>query len=629
MNAPHSEMTMLRVLTCGSVDDGKSTLVGRLLYDTGNVHDDQIVTLTSDSKRYGTNGEDLDLALLVDGLSEEREQGITIDVAYRFMSTDARKFIIADTPGHEEYTRNMATGASNAQLAILLVDASKGLTEQTLRHACISSLLGIKKVVLTVNKIDTVDFDQAVFDQITQEYEVYSKQLNFVEAVAIPVSARLGDNVVTRSERMPWYPGPTLLEFLEGVSVDVEQSQKPFRFPVQIVCRPDMHFRGFAGQVASGTIKAGDRVRIAKSGVLSTVKEIVTMDGPLQEAREGQAVTIVLSDQVDVSRGNILAPPDDGPMVADQFQAHVIWFDDQPLLPGRQYILRTECDAVTATVSTLKYKIEIPSLNHAAATTLSKNEFGVCNFSLLAKIAFDSYEQNRKTGAFILIDQFSNRTVGAGMIDFQLRRAENIHWQKLDISRSSRAQLMGHKPAVVWLTGLSGSGKSTIANQLERLLHSQGKHTILLDGDNVRSGLNRDLGFTEADRVENIRRVAEVAKLMTDAGLIVIVAFISPFKSERELARDLMEPGEFVEVFIDTPLDECIRRDPKGLYKKALAGEIFNFTGMDSVYEPPEHPQIHAKTVEQRADSIAVEISQYLDDKVLNVTMSNRGQQID
>ncbi|KSV94828.1 sulfate adenylyltransferase subunit CysN [Sinorhizobium sp. GL28] len=619
MNDQRSDMTLLRLLTCGSVDDGKSTLVGRLLYDTGNVHDDQLATLKSDSQRYGTNGKDLDVALLVDGLSEEREQGITIDVAYRFLSTDKRKFIIADTPGHEEYTRNMATGASNAHLAILLVDARKGLTTQTLRHACITSLLGIKNVVLTINKMDAVNFDEAIFERIAQEYAAFSKQLNFSEVVTIPVSARDGDNVVMTSERMPWYSGLTLLEHLESVSIDNEQLEKPFRFPVQLVCRPNMHFRGFAGQIASGTIRAGETVRIAKSGMQSTVKEIVTMDGVLQEAREGQAVTLVLSDQVDVSRGNMLSHPDDCPTVADQFQAHVIWFDEHPMLPGRHYILQTECDAITATVSTLKYKIDIPSLTRAASATLSKNEFGVCNFSLRAKIAFDSYQKNRKTGAFILIDQFSNRTVGAGMIDFQLRRAENIHWQKLDISRSSRAQLMGHKPAVVWLTGLSGSGKSTIANQLERLLHAQGKHTILLDGDNVRTGLNRDLGFTEADRVENVRRVAEVAKLMTDAGLIVIVAFISPFKSERQLARDLMEPGEFVEVFIDTPLDECIRRDPKGLYKKALAGEILNFTGVDSVYEPPEHPQIHVNTVEQRADYIALEISQYLNDNVLHV----------
>ncbi len=619
MNDQRSEMTLLRLLTCGSVDDGKSTLVGRLLYDTGNVHDDQLATLKSDSQRYGTNGGDLDVALLVDGLSEEREQGITIDVAYRFLSTDKRKFIIADTPGHEEYTRNMATGASNAQLAILLVDARNGLTAQTLRHACITSLLGIKNVVLAINKIDAVNFDEEIFERIAQEYAAFSKRLNFSEVVTIPVSARDGDNVVMPSERMPWYSGPTLLEHLESVSIDNAQLEMPFRFPVQLVCRPNMHFRGFAGQIASGTIRAGEAVRIAKSGMLSTVQEIVTMDGVLQEAREGQAVTLVLSDQVDVSRGNMLSHPDDCPTVADQFQAHVIWFDDQPMLPGRHYILQTECDAITATVSTLKYRIDIPSLTHAASTILSKNEFGVCNFSLRAKIAFDSYQKNRKTGAFILIDQFSNRTVGAGMIDFQLRRAENIHWQKLDISRSSRAQLMGHKPAVVWLTGLSGSGKSTIANQLERLLHVQGKHTILLDGDNVRTGLNRDLGFTEADRVENVRRVAEVAKLMTDAGLIVIVAFISPFRSERQLARDLMEPGEFVEVFIDTPLDECIRRDPKGLYKKALAGEILNFTGVDSVYEPPEHPQIHVNTVEQRADYIALEISQYLNDNVLHV----------
>ncbi|OMQ42870.1 sulfate adenylyltransferase subunit CysN [Ensifer sp. 1H6] len=607
------EKSLLRFLTCGSVDDGKSTLVGRLLYETKQIFEDQLAALKNENARYGTTGEDLDMALLVDGLEAEREQGITIDVAYRYFSTSKRKFIVADTPGHEEYTRNMATGASTADLGILLVDARRGILTQTLRHSCIASMLGVKHVILAVNKMDLVDFDQDIFDRISESYESFCKDLDFATIKSIPLSARFGDNVTLRSERMPWYLGPTLLERLETIPIDHDGLERPFRFPVQYICRPNMEFRGVAGQIASGSIRVGDLVRVAKSGSLSSVKEIVTMDGYLAEAREGQAVTLVLTEQVDVSRGNILSPPDDYPSVSDQFQAQVIWFDHTPLLPGRNYILKTECDNTTANVSSLKYSIDIPSLVKSAASSLRMNEFGVCNFSLHLPIAFDSYRDNRATGGFILIDPFSNKTVGAGMIDFPLRRAENIHWQALEVSKRSRSELLGQKPAVLWLTGLSGSGKSTIANHLEKLLHANGRHTILLDGDNLRHGLNRDLGFTEADRVENIRRVAEVAKLMADAGLIVIVAFISPFRSERQLARDLMEPGEFIEIFVDTPLEECVRRDPKGLYKKAFSGQIRNFTGIDSPYEPPENPEFHVNTLGVNAVEIAVNIQCYLE----------------
>ena len=605
--------SLLRFLTCGSVDDGKSTLIGRLLYDTKRIFEDQLAALERDSAKHGTTGDDIDFALLVDGLEAEREQGITIDVAYRFFSTEKRKFIVADTPGHEQYTRNMATGASTADLAILLIDARQGILPQTRRHSLIASLLGIRHVVLAVNKIDLVDYDEAVFHQIVSDYTEFAGNLQFATVLPVPISARFGDNVIHRSANMPWYEGPTLLEHLETVPVDDDALDKPFRFPVQYVSRPNLDFRGFAGQVASGKIAVGDPVAVAKSGKLSRVKDIVTMDGSLAEAREGQAVTIVLADQVDVSRGNMLAAPDDRPEVADQFQAHVIWFDHNPLIPGRSYILRTECDSVTANVTSLKYSIDVHSFSHTAAKSLEMNEFGVCNLSLQAPIAFDAYRDNRVTGNFILIDRFTNATVGAGMIDFVLRRAQNIHWQALEVSKRSRAALMNQKPAVLWLTGLSGSGKSTIANNLEKLLHASGRHTILLDGDNVRHGLNRDLGFTDADRVENIRRVAEGAKLMADAGLIVIVSFISPFRSERQLARDLMEPGEFLEVFIDTPLEECVRRDPKGLYKRALTGEIRNFTGIDSPYEPPEEPEIHLKTVGADPAALAGQVQMILE----------------
>jgi bifunctional enzyme CysN/CysC len=605
--------SLLRLLTCGSVDDGKSTLIGRLLFDTKLIFEDQLAALERDSVRHGTTGEDIDLALLMDGLAAEREQGITIDVAYRFFATERRKFIVADTPGHEEYTRNMATGASTADLAIMLVDARHGLLPQTRRHSLIASLLGIRHIVLAVNKIDLVEYDRSIFDRIVADYGQFAEAWGFSTIVPIPISARFGDNVIHHSPRTKWYVGPTLLEHLETVSVEEDRLDSPFRFPVQYVSRPDLDFRGFAGQIASGKIAIGDPVVVAQSGRLSHVRNIVTMDGSLQNAREGQAVTLVLADEVDVSRGSMLAAPDRRPDVADQFQAHIIWFDQHALVPGRSYILRTECDSVTANITSLKYSIDIHTLAHIATKSLAMNEFGVCNLSLQHPVAFDAYRSNRTTGNFILIDRLTNATVGAGMIDFALRRAQNIHWQALGVDKWSRAALMNQKPVVVWFTGLSGSGKSTVANVLEKLLHATGRHTILLDGDNVRHGLNRDLGFTEADRVENIRRIAEVAKLMTEAGLFVIVSFISPFRSERQLAREVMDPGEFIEVFVDTSLDECIKRDPKGLYKRALAGEIANFTGVNSPYEPPENADIHLRTVGADPFQLAREICDFLE----------------
>ncbi len=604
--------SLLRFLTCGSVDDGKSTLIGRLLYDTKLIFDDQLSALRADSRKHGTTGEDIDLALLVDGLEAEREQGITIDVAYRFFATPQRKFIVADTPGHEEYTRNMATGASTAGLAVVLVDARKGLLPQTSRHSHIASLLGIRHIVLAVNKMDLVGFDQSVFDTICADYRRLTDNLGFQSVQPIPMSARFGDNVVTRSGSTGWYDGPSLLEYLESVDVDVDEVTKPFRFPVQYVSRPNQDFRGIAGQVASGRIAVGDKVIAAKSGISSTVKEIVTFDGSLEQAQEGQPVTLVLEDDIDISRGNMRAAAGDGPHVVNQFQSHIIWFDAQPMIPGREYVLRTETDSVSATVTTLKYSIDINTLAHTAATSLKMNDIGVCNVETQAPICFDAYRDNRTTGNFVIIDRLTNRTLGAGMIDFPLRRATNIQWQALDVDRASRAALKGQKPAVVWFTGLSGAGKSTVANRLEKLLHSEGRHTYLLDGDNVRHGLNKDLGFKDEDRVENIRRVAEVAKLMADAGLVVIVSFISPFRSERRLARELMVEGDFFEVFIDTPLEECERRDPKGLYQKARRGEIQNFTGISSPYEPPENPELQLSTVGQDPEKLAVLIAKQL-----------------
>jgi bifunctional enzyme CysN/CysC len=605
--------SLLRFLTCGSVDDGKSTLIGRLLYDTKLIFEDQLAALERDSKMHGTVGDDIDFALLVDGLEAEREQGITIDVAYRFFATAKRKFIVADTPGHVQYTRNMATGASTADLAVVLVDARSGVLPQTRRHSFIASLLGIRHVVLAVNKIDLVGYDRGVFDSIAAEYAAFARDLGFASLVAIPLSARHGDNVIERSPNTPWYEGPTLLSHLEDVVVDDVAAGRPFRFPVQYVNRPNLDFRGFAGTVASGRVAQGDQVVVAKSGKASRVKRIVTADGDLAAAVAGQAVTIVLEDEVEVSRGNMLVAPDARPHVADQFTATIVWFDEHPLLPGRTYILRTETDQTNASVTELKHRIDVNSFAHEAAKSLDLNEIGSCNLSTQQPIAFDNYADDRATGAFILIDRMTNRTVAAGMIQHPLRRASNVHWQALDVDKQARAALKHQKPAVLWFTGLSGSGKSTIANALEAQLHRTGRHTYMLDGDNIRHGLNRDLGFTEEDRVENIRRVAEVARLMADAGLVVLVSFISPFRAERRMARELMAEGEFVEIFVDTPFEECARRDPKGLYAKALRGEIKNFTGVDSPYEAPEAAEVHLVTAGRAADDMAAEIAAWLD----------------
>ena len=583
---------LLRFLTCGSVDDGKSTLIGRLLYDSKLILEDQLAALTRDSDRYGTTGEDLDLALLVDGLEAERQQGITIDVAYRFFTTARRSFIVADTPGHEQYTRNMATGASNADLAVILIDARKGMLTQTRRHSTICSLLGVRHVVLAVNKIDLMDFDQAVFDRIVADYRAFAADLNFAEITAIPMSARHGDNVTIRSAKTPWYLGPTLIEHLETVDVESDTAEKPFRFPVQWVNRPNLDFRGFSGTIASGRVRPGDPVTVAASGRQTKVARIVTYDGDLAEAKAGDAVTLTLADEVDIARGDLLSAPTARPEVADQFAAHVIWMGDEPLLPGRPYLMRIGTRYVPVKVTALKHKLDVDTREQLAARTLALNEIGVCNLSTTSPIAFDAYAENRETGAFILIDRYSNATVGAGMIDFGLRRAANIHRQDVLVGRADHERLNGHKPAVLWFTGLSGSGKSTIANLVERELYERGARTFLLDGDNVRHGLNRDLGFSDAERVENIRRVGEVAKLFVEAGTIVLCSFISPFRAERRMVRELFADGEFIEIFVDTPLEDCIARDPKGLYVKAQAGQIANFTGVSSPYEAPENAEL-------------------------------------
>lgn len=595
----------LRFLTCGSVDDGKSTLIGRLLYEQNLIFDDHLAALTRDSKRHGTAGEEIDFALLLDGLEAEREQGITIDVAYRYFSTKLRAFIVADTPGHEQYTRNMATGASNADLAVLLVDARKGLLDQTRRHAIIASLLGIRHAVLAVNKIDLVDFDRKIFDMIAADFSAFAAPLGFKHIVAIPLSARHGDNVSSRSARTPWYAGPHLLDYLETADVEDERAGKPFRMPVQWVNRPNSDFRGFAGTIASGRVQPGDEIAILPSGQTARVKTIVGGSGERDEAAAGASVTLTLDDEIDIARGDMLASVRDRPQLADQFAAHLVWMSGENLFPGRSYLLKMNHGTVAATVTELKHRIDINTLSKHAAKTLALNEVGVCNLSVARPIVFDAYADNRETGAFILIDRYSNETIAAGMIDFALRRATNIHHQNLTVSKAERSSLMRHRPAVLWFTGLSGAGKSTIANLVEAGLHARGIHTIMLDGDNVRHGLNRDLGFTETDRVENIRRIGEVAKLMTEAGLVVLCSFISPFRAERRMVRESLDGGEFIEVFVDTPIEECIERDPKGLYRRALAGEIKNFTGVDQPYELPENPEIHLQASSTPATELA------------------------
>jgi bifunctional enzyme CysN/CysC len=599
------EKGLLRFITCGSVDDGKSTLIGRLLHDTKLIFEDQLSALVRDSERHGTTDEEIDFALLLDGLEAEREQGITIDVAYRFFTTPRRSFIVADTPGHEQFTRNMATGASNAQLAVILVDARKGVLVQTKRHSFICALLGIRHVVLAVNKIDLVGFGKETFDRIVGDYTAFAAQLGFTSLVPIPISARYGDNVIEASGNTPWYRGPCLLDYLETIDIESDDLAKPFRFQVQLVNRPNQDFRGYAGTVASGRVTRGDRIVVAGSGLASSVREIVTYDGSLDAAEAGDAVTLTLADELDVARGDVLVAPTTRPEVSEQFAAHVIWMNQEPLFHGRSYLLRIGTATVPASITAIKYKIDVNTREHLAAQSLGLNDIGFCNVSTAMPIAFDPYAENRKTGSFIVIDRFTNRTVGAGMIAFGLRRGTNIHRQPLLVGKAERATLKRQKPAVVWFTGLSGAGKSTIANIVEQRLNMAGHHTMLLDGDNVRHGLNRDLGFTEADRVENIRRVGEVAKLMTEAGLIVICSFISPYRAERDMVRQLVAEGEFVEVFVDTPLEDCLARDPKGLYAKARAGQLKNFTGIDAPYEAPVRPEIHLHTPDHRADELA------------------------
>ncbi len=593
----HQHKTMLRFITCGSVDDGKSTLIGRLLYDSKMIFEDQLAALETDSRKVGTQGQEIDFALLVDGLAAEREQGITIDVAYRFFNTEKRKFIVADCPGHEQYTRNMVTGASTADLAVILIDARKGVLVQTRRHSYLCHLLGIRNIVLAVNKMDLIDYDQVVFDAIVKDYAEFARSIGIESFMPMPISGFKGDNITAHSANTPWYKGPTLVDHLETVEVrSTTDADRPFRMPVQWVNRPNLDFRGFSGLIATGSVKPGDPVRVLPSGKTSTVTRVVTLDGDLDAAVAGQSVTICLADEVDCSRGDVIATADNPPQAADQFEATIVWMNDDALIPGRGYWLKLATQTVSATVHQPKYVINVNTMEHLAAKTLDLNAIGMAEIATDRPLVFEPYADSRALGGFILIDKISNATVAAGMLSFSLRRAQNVHWQALDVSREAHAALKHQKPAVLWFTGLSGSGKSTIANLVEKKLHAMGKHTFLLDGDNVRHGLNRDLGFTEADRIENIRRVGEVAKLMTDAGLIVLTAFISPFRAEREMVRAMMPEGEFVEVFIDTPLDVAESRDVKGLYKKARSGELKNFTGIDSPYEAPEQPEIRIDT---------------------------------
>jgi len=602
----HEHKSLLRFITCGSVDDGKSTVIGRLLYESKMLFEDQLAAIEADSKKWGTQGGEIDFALLVDGLAAEREQGITIDVAYRFFSTDRRKFIVADTPGHEQYTRNMITGASTADLAVILIDARKGVLTQTRRHSYLVSLIGIRKVVLAINKMDLMAYSEQVFRSIVEQYGDFARQIGLEDITPIPLSALRGDNMVAHSEHTPWYHGPTLMGYLETVEVDEQRHQaSAFRLPVQWVNRPNLDFRGFAGTIASGTIKPGERIRAQPSGRESTVSRIVTANGDQPLAVAGQSITLTLADEIDISRGDVISGADSPAEVADQFETTLVWMSEDPMLPGRPYLLKLGTRTVGATITEPKYKVNVNTLEHLAAKKLDLNEIGVCNIALDRPVAFDPYSANRETGGFILIDRLSNNTVGAGMLHFALRRAHNIHLQPVDIDKQARASLKGQRPAVVWMTGLSGSGKSTIANLVEKKLHAMGRHSYLLDGDNVRHGLNRDLGFTDADRVENVRRVAEVSRLMVDAGLIVITAFISPFSAERAMARGLVAADEFVEVYVDTPLEVVEARDVKGLYKKARRGELRNFTGIDSPYEVPEAPELRVNTVSCTAEEAA------------------------
>ncbi|VAV97295.1 Sulfate adenylyltransferase subunit 1 / Adenylylsulfate kinase [hydrothermal vent metagenome] len=609
----HQHKTMLRFITCGSVDDGKSTLIGRLLYDSKMIFEDQLASLKADSKKVGTQGQEIDFALLVDGLAAEREQGITIDVAYRFFTTEKRKFIVADTPGHEQYTRNMVTGASTADLAVILIDARQGILTQTRRHSYLAHLIGIKNLVVAVNKMDLVGYDQAIYDQIISDYSRFAKEIGIEAFTPIPISGLVGDNITSKSENTSWYDGPGLVEHLENVEVIVTANQrKPLRMGVQWVNRPNLDFRGFSGQITSGTVKPGDKIRVLPSGKTSNVKSIVTMNGELEEAVAGQSVTLTLTEEIDCSRGDVIATADAPPQVADQFESTIIWMDEEELLPGRSYWMKIGGQMVSAIVQQPKYQVNVNNMERLAAKTLELNSIGVAEIATDRPIVFEPYEDNRDLGGFILIDKITNATVAAGMLHFSLRRSQNVHWQAVDIGRDSHANLKNQRPRLLWFTGLSGSGKSTIANEVEKRLHVMNRHTFLLDGDNVRHGLNKDLGFTDTDRIENIRRVGEVAKLMTDAGLIVLTAFISPFRAERKMVRDMLPEGEFIEVFVDTPLEVAEQRDVKGLYKKARSGELKNFTGIDSPYEEPEKAEIRVNTTEMSADEAADHIVEWI-----------------
>ena len=602
----HQNKSMLRFITCGSVDDGKSTLIGRLLYDSKMIFEDQLAALENDSRRVGTQGQDIDFALLVDGLAAEREQGITIDVAYRFFATEKRKFIVADCPGHEQYTRNMVTGASTADCAVILIDARKGVLVQTRRHSFLCQQLGIRNLVLAVNKMDLIDYDETKFNAIVSDYAKFAESIGIESFTAVPISGLAGDNITSRSDNTDWYGGPVLIDLLETMQISNTASQKkPFRMPVQWVNRPNLDFRGFSGLIASGTVKPGDELRSLPSGKTSTVKSVVTMDGELNDAVAGQSITITLEEEIDCSRGDVLATADDPPEVADQFETTIVWMDDEPLVVGRGYWLKLGTQMVSVTIAEPKYEIDVNTMEHLASRTLNLNQIGVCEITTDRRIVFDPYTENRALGGFILIDKITNHTVGAGMLHFSLRRSQNVHWQPTDITRDHHASMKNQTPRVLWFTGLSGSGKSTIANEVEKKLALMNRHTFLLDGDNVRHGLNKDLGFTESDRIENIRRIGEVAKLMTDAGLIVLTAFISPFRADRQLVRDMIDGGEFIEIHVDTPLEIAEARDVKGLYKKAREGKLKNFTGIDSPYEPPESPEIRVNTVEMTPEEAA------------------------